>query len=368
MEFTHTEERSMLADTLRRLIADKYPIETRHQSAESELGYSGEFWSECAELGLIGALFTEEAGGFGGAGFDISVVFEELGRGLVVEPFLATLLGGTALVKVGRIDLLEAIISGETRVAFAHYEPTSRYELADVTTTAQDKDGSWILSGQKSYAYNANSADFIVVTARTSGEVDDENGISLFLVPKDVEGLTVRSYPTLDGYRAAEISLDGVSLSGEALLAEDAFGIIEEVISAGAFASAAEAVGASDVAAELTLDYLKTRTQFGRPIGTFQALQHRMADMMIEIEQLRSSLINASDRFDKDRATREWAVSAVKTLAGQTGRLVSEETIQLHGGIAMTWEYAAGHYAKRLVMIDHMFGDSDHHLERAVAL
>ena len=369
MDFNHTEERQMLADTVGRFVQDKYAIDVRHKIVDMESGYDPEVWAEMAELGLIGALFSEEAGGFGGAGFDIMVVFEQLGRGLVVEPFLPQLLAGTVLAKCGRTDLIEEVIAGTTLFAFAHGEPKSRYDLAHVETTATKDGDGYVLSGDKAVVLGGDAADHLVVSARLSGGPKDREGIALFLVPGDA--VEKRGYPTADGYRAAEIRLEGVRVPADALLADDGIALIEEAHARGIVAVCAEALGAMQVAADMTLDYLKTRKQFGVVIGKFQALAHRMADMLTEIEQARSIVINAAGNLDGEtRATweRDWHVSAAKNFIGRAGKLVAEDSIQMHGGIAMTWEYAVGHYAKRLTMIDAMFGDTDHHLERCMKL
>ena len=371
MNFTHTEERQMLAETVERFVRDKYAIDARHKLVEHETGWSREVWAEMAELGLVGALFPEEAGGFGGAGFDVMVVFEQLGKGLVVEPFLPCLLGGTALLggSDAQRDMLEGVIGGETLLALAHGEPQSRYDLRDVQTTAKRDGEAWVLDGAKAVVLGGEAADHIVVSARTAGERKDASGISLFLVPGDA--VETRGYPTADGYRAAEVRLDGVRVGAAALIGTEGEGlaIVERAQGAGIVAVCAEALGAAEVAADMTLDYLKTRKQFGVVIGKFQALAHRMADMLTEIEQARSLVINAAAHLESDDAfERDWHLSAAKNMIGRTGKLVAEESIQLHGGIAMTWEYAVGHYAKRLIMIDAMFGDTDHHLERCMRL
>ena len=371
MNFSHTEERQMLAETVERFVRDKYAIDARHKLVEHETGWSREVWAEMAELGLIGALFPEEAGGFGGAGFDIMVVFEELGKGLVVEPFLPCLLGGTALLSGsdGQRALIEDVIGGETLVALAHGEPQSRYDLADVQTTATRDGDGWVLGGAKAVVLGGEAADHLVVSARTGGERKDANGVSLFLVPGDA--VERRGYPTADGYRAAEVRLDGVRVSADALIGPEGEGlvIVERAQAAGIVAVCAEALGSMQVCADMTVDYLKTRKQFGVVIGKFQALAHRMADLLTEIEQSRSLVINAAAHMaDEDAFERDWHLSAAKNMIGRAGVLVAEESIQLHGGIAMTWEYAVGHYAKRLVMIDAMFGDTDHHLERCMRL
>jgi len=374
MNFDLTEERQMLQDTLRRFLRDRYDTAARNKILESDAGMSAEIWSELAELGVIGALFTEEQGGFGGKGFDIAVVFEELGRAGVVEPFLDTaVLAGGLIADLGddaQQAHIETIIGGGLQLAFAHGEPTSRYDLTHVGTTAKDNGGEIVLNGRKAVIVNAEAADMLVVSARESGSVGDVDGISLFLVPKDAKGLTVQGYAMLAGGRAAEVTLDDVTLPASARLgaAGQASAAIEARIAAANVAQTAETLGAMDTACALTKEYLGTRKQFGRPIGTFQALAHRMADLLIEMEQARSAVIIAAGHLEGDRATRERHISAAKNLMGRVGRLVGEESIQLHGGIAMTQEYELAHIAKRIIMADHRFGDTDHHLERFIAL
>lgn len=374
MNFEHTEDRRMLADSLGRFVKEQYAFETRDRIARSAQGYSPEMWRQFADLGVIGALFTEANGGFGGAGFDIAVVFEALGRRLVVEPFLGSaVLAGGAIAAAGseaQRVLLAEIISGTCIAAFAHNEPDARYELAHAQTRAERAGDGWVLNGAKAVVQQGESADLFVVSARSAGAIDDEAGLSLFLVPAKAVGVSVRGYPTVDGGRAAEVALHGVRLGADALLgvAGAAFATIEKVVGTGLLALCAESLGAMDAAKEATLDYLRTRKQFGVPIGSFQALQHRMADLLLEIEQARSAVINAAAALDADRVTRERALSAAKFTIGRAGTLVAEEIIQLHGAIGMTWELPLAHYAKRLVMIDHLFGDEDHHLERYIAL
>jgi len=374
MNFDLTEERQMLQDTLRRFLRDRYDTETRNAILESEGGMSAEIWAELAELGIIGALFTEEQGGFGGKGFDLAVVFEELGRAGVVEPFLDTaVLAGGLIADLGNAAQqahVEEIISGTLQLAFAHGEPNSRYDLNRVTTTAKVQDGGIILRGRKAVVVNAEAADMLVVSARESGDVADEAGISLFLVPATSGGLTVQGYALLAGGRAAEVTLDNVRLPEEARLgtAGEAFASIEARIAAANTALCAETLGAMETATRLTQEYLGTRKQFGRPIGSFQALAHRMADLLIELEQARSAVILAAGHLEDDTLACERHISAAKNLIGRVGRLVAEESIQMHGGIAMTQEYELAHIAKRIVMADHRFGDTDHHLERFIAL
>ena len=335
---------------------------------------STEIWAQLAELGVIGALFSEEQGGFGGKGFDIAVVFEELGRAGVVEPFLDTaVLAGGLIADLGSEDQqahIEEIIAGSLQLAFAHGEPASRYDLTCVSTTATESGGEITLTGRKAVVVNAEAADMLVVSARESGGQHDADGISLFLVPRDAKGVTVQGYALLAGGRAAEVTLDDVTVPASARLGEagKAAAAIEARTAAATVAQTAETLGAMETACALTKDYLGTRKQFGRPIGTFQALAHRFSDLLIEMEQARSAVILAAGNLEEERGARERHISATKNLIGRVGRLVGEESIQLHGGIAMTQEYELAHIAKRIVMADHRFGDVDHHLERFIAL
>ncbi|AZQ52394.1 acyl-CoA dehydrogenase family protein [Burkholderia cenocepacia] len=377
MDFQHTEDRRMLADTLNRFIAEQYAFPVRDRIAQSAEGFDRAMWQRFAELGTVGALFAEADGGFGGAGFDIAVVFECLGRGLVVEPFLGALLAGRALSLAGgdaHRERLAALIDGSASAAFAHDEPSSHYELTTVRTRAERTAEGWVLTGAKGVVDQAAQAAFFVVSARTSGHDDDAAGIGLFVVPANAPGVSLRDYRKIDGGRAAEVRFDRVALPADAALGEpDGDGeagaeLLERVLGYGLLALSAEALGAMDVAKEHTLEYLRTRKQFGLPIGSFQALQHRMADLLLEVEQARSAVINAAAQLDAPRVVRERALAAAKFSIGRIGTLVAEESIQLHGGIGMTWELPLSHYAKRLVMIDHQLGDEDHHLARYIAL
>ncbi len=369
MDFTLTDDRRMLADTLERFLRDNYPIDRRHEIVASEKGWSPDMWARFAELGVIGALFGEENGGFGGAGTDLMVVFEALGRSLVVEPFLPTLLAGTVLSEAmgeAANENIEAAIAGEKLLAFAHGEPGSRYNLDHVETKAADN-GGWKLTGHKAVALGAGDADILVISARTSGSAAADNGISLFLVDPNSDGVTIRNFGTVDGYPAADIILEGAS--GELIGKQDAaLPVIEKAHATAMLAASAEALGAMEVAKDLTVEYMHTRKQFGVIIGKFQALQHRMADVLIEIEQMRSAVVNAAGHLNDQRKLREWYASAAKHMAGRIGRQVAEEAIQIHGGMGMTWEYPVGHYAKRIIMLDHVLGDTDHHLQRFIEM
>jgi len=374
MNFEHTEDRRMLADSLNRFIAEQYAFDARDRIAKSEHGFSKEIFQQFAELGVIGALFSEADGGFGGGGFDIAVVFEALGRGLVVEPLLGAVMVGEALSAAGsdaQKQKLGDIINGALVAAFAHDEAGAHYERTHVATRAERSGDGWVIHGAKAVVPQGERADLFLVSARTSGKLDDEAGISLFLVTAKTPGLTVRGCPAIDGGRVAELAFDGMKLGADALLGTEGQGhaTLERAIGRGVLALCAEAVGAMEAAKTATLEYLRTRKQFGTLIGSFQALQHRMADLLLEIEQARSAVINAAAAIDgADRVARERALSAAKFSIGRIGALVAEESIQMHGGIGMTWELPLPHYAKRLVMIDHQLGDEDHHLQRYIAL
>ncbi|RQH08976.1 acyl-CoA dehydrogenase family protein [Paraburkholderia dinghuensis] len=371
MHFQHTEDRRMLADSLDRFISEQYGIEARNQIAYSDQGFSRDMWQRFCELGIVGAFFDETVGGFGGRGFDIAVVFEALGRGLVVEPFLDALMVGRALAVSGndkQREMIAQLIEGARVVALAHDEPASRYESTRVTARAQRHGDRWKIDGVKGLVQQAEGADLLLVSARTSGADNDRDGISLFLVPRDAPGVSVRGHQRVDGGRAAEVVLDTVTLGADALVGAEGKGAetLEHAIGYGLLALVSEAVGAMEVAKAHTLEYLRTREQFGVKIGTFQALQHRMADLLLDIEQARSAAINAAAAVDAPGVERERSLSAAKYSIGQIGTRVAEEAIQLHGGIGMTWELPLAHYAKRLVMIDHQIGDSDHHLTRYI--
>ena len=367
MNFDLTDERQMLQDGLRRFLRDKYIPDLLKQIADSETGTSSDVWDGLAEMGVIGALFTEEQGGFGGAGFDLALVAEEMGRVGATDPLIDTgILGGGLIAALGNDDqqaMLEEIIAGTLQLALAHAEPGSRYDLSRVSTTATDGK----LTGRKAVVVNGGVADTLIVSARTAGDVADQDGISLYLVAADAPGLTRRSYPLTGGGHAAEITLDdtpGTLLGDEG----QAYAALATAHARATCAISAEAVGLMDAIRILTVDYLKTRKQFGQPIGKFQALQHRMADVLIEIEQARSAVINLAGHLEAEPAVRDVHVAATKTLIGQVARLVAEESIQMHGGIGMTEEYGLAHLAKRLVMVDHRFGDTLYHMDRFIAL
>jgi alkylation response protein AidB-like acyl-CoA dehydrogenase len=365
MDFLLSDEQRMLSETLNRFLHDSYPLEKRHEITRSGQGYSREIWRQFAELGAIGAMFGEEHGGYGGTGGDLAVLFEALGRALVVEPFLPVLLAGRLIAERGnggQRALLEEAISGGRLLALAHGEAESRYSLDAVTASAKRHGGAYTITGRKSVVLGGSFADTLIISARIApGE------IALFLVNPSQAGIRISGYKTVDGYAAAEIRLENAAADplGEE---SDASAAIEKAFAFAAVACCAECLGAVQKAKDLTVEYMHTRKQFNVPIGSFQALQHRMVDLLIEIEQLHSAVISAAGSLDAERTLRERRVSAAKHLAGRVGRQVAEEAIQIHGGMGMTWEYPVGHFAKRIVMIDHLFGDTDHHLARYIEM
>lgn len=371
MDFEQPEERRMLADTLERYLAGRYDFTARQKIATSTEGYSPEQWRQLIDLGAVSVLFPETAGGLGGDAFDVSVVFESLGHWLVVEPFLDTLMVGRALIAAGQTQRLATLLTGERIAALAHGEPGGHYEATHVTTTARHNGDHWILNGSKAVVRGAERADWFLVSARTGGEPDAADGITLFAVPRTAAGVHVRGYARIDGGRAGDVTLENVSVPGDAVVGDvgEAAKRLQAATQWGLLALCSESVGAMDVAQRQTVEYLHTRKQFGVPIGSFQALQHRTVNVLIEIEQARSSVINAAAALNGgDALSRRKAVSAAKYTVGHVGTHVAEECIQMHGAIGMTWELPLAHYAKRLVMIDHELGDEDYHLERYIEL
>ncbi|HEY0420411.1 MAG TPA: acyl-CoA dehydrogenase family protein [Acetobacteraceae bacterium] len=374
MDFELSEDQRLLGDSLGRLLGDRYGFNARRGFQKEDHGWSEALWSQYAELGLLGLPFAEEHGGFGGGPVDVMLVMEAFGRVLALEPYLATVvLGGTALKLAGsaaqKSELLPAVVDGSLKLAFAHGEQQARYDLSNVLTTAKRANGGWVLNGAKSVVLHGDCADRLVVSARTEGERDDAEGLSLFLVDASAAGLARRGYPMRDGTRAAEISLTNVHVADADMLgaAGQGFPTIRRVTEAGIAAMGAEVVGAMQAMHAMTLDYLKTRTQFGRPIGENQALQHRAADMLVAMEQGRSlSMLAAMMVEEENEAERARNISMAKVGVGQSGRFVSQNAVQLHGGIGMTEEYAIGHYFRRVMVFEHSFGDTAHHL-RALA-
>ncbi len=367
MDFDLSDEQRLLKDSVDRLIADQYGFEQRKKYLAEPGGWSAALWNQYAELGLLGLPFEESLGGFGGGASEMMLVMEAFGRGLILEPFFATVvLGGGLIDRAGSAEqrkaLIPAITQGKLRLALAHLERHSRWNLADVATTARKQGGGWVLDGTKGVVVHGDCADKLLVSARVSGAQRDRDGIGLFLVDAAAPEVTRRGYPTQDGLRAAEVTLaaapaEAVGEPGKSLA------MIEHVVDAATAALCAEAVGVMARMQEITLEYLKTRQQFGRPIGSFQALQFRAVDMLTALEQARSMAMFATVMANEADATeRRRSISAAKVQIGRSGKLIGQESVQLHGGIGMTMEYQVGHYFKRMTMIEQMFGDADHHL------
>jgi pimeloyl-CoA dehydrogenase small subunit len=372
MDFELTDEQRLLRESVDRLLADHYSFGQRRGYLAEPEGWSTHLWSRYAEQGLLGLPFHEDYAGFGGGPIEIMLVMEAFGRVLALEPYLATVvLSGTALRLAGseaqKGEFLPRIADGSLILAFAHGERQARYDLSDVLTTAKPTARGWLLDGAKSVVAHADSAEQLIVSARVAGERDDPDGIGLFLVDAKANGVARRSYPMRDGSRAAEISLSRVEVEPDAVLGAPgkAMPVIERVVEAGIAATSAEAVGAMEAMHAMTLEYLKTRQQFGRPIGQNQVLQHRAAEMLIALEQGRSMAMLATMMVDEpDPEERARNIAMAKIGVGRASRFVAQNAIQLHGGIGMTEEYAVGHYFRRCMVIEHTFGDPAYHLSR----
>ncbi len=371
MDFTLNEEQRMLDDSVAKFLANDYDFETRQGYAASESGYSPDVWRQFAEFGWTAVPFSESDGGFGYGPLETMLIMHHFGRGLVVEPYLANVvLAGGALARTGSAEQktrwLEPLIGGELQTALAHTEPQSRYRLADVATSAAPEgDDAFVLSGHKGVVLNGGNAELLIVSARTSGAQSDETGVSLFAVPANADGVSVRRYATVDGQTAAEISLDGVRVSRDRLLgeADAAYPALDAVFGNAILAVCAEAVGIMRILTDKTVEYSKSRVQFGVPIGSFQALQHRMVDMLTACEQSYSLLLWAT-MLAADGGDAARAASSLKYQIGTAGKRVGQEAVQLHGGMGVTWELDVAHYFKRLTAIGQLFGNADHHLDR----
>jgi pimeloyl-CoA dehydrogenase small subunit len=372
MDFDLTDDQRLLGDSVTRLLAAEYGFEQRKALLKTPTGFSEKLWSQYAELGLLGLPIPEDYGGFGGGPVDVMLLMQAFGRHLVLEPYLATVvLGVTALRLAGteaqQGEILPEVAAGTMKLAFAHYERQARYDLTDILTTAKPNAGGFVLEGAKSVVLHGDCADRLIVSARTSGGRDDAGGLSLFLVDANAPGLARRGYALRDGTRAAELSLSGVQVPRDALLGEvdNALPTIQRVVEAGIAATSAEVIGNMEAMQAMTLDYLKTRQQFGKPIGDNQALQHRAAEMLVAMEQGRSmAMLAAMSLEEVDAAERARSISMAKVGVGQAGRFVSQNAVQLHGGIGMTEEYAVGHFFRRVMVIEHLFGDTATHLDR----
>ncbi len=372
MDFEPSDDQRLLLESVSRMLTDTYSFAQRKTYLAAPEGYSTAMWARFAEQGLLGVPFAEDYGGYGGGAQEIMLVMQAFGRVLVLEPYLATVVLGGGAVRIAGTDaqkkaILPAICEGNLKMAFAHSERQARYDLTDVVTTAKRDGDAWVLDGSKTVVQHGDAADKLVVSARTSGERYDTDGITLFLVDTAAPGLARRSYATRDETRAADISLGNVRVTDADVLGEVGKGlaIIQAVIDAGIAATAAETVGAMEAMNDMTLEYSKTRVQFGAPIGTYQVVQHRMSDMFMTQEQGRSMAMLATMMMDEeDPAIRAHNMAMAKVGVGQAGRYVSQSAVQMHGGIGMTEEYAVGHYFRRCMVMERLWGDPAYYLQK----
>jgi alkylation response protein AidB-like acyl-CoA dehydrogenase len=371
MDFEFTQEQQQFSDALRRWMEKDYTFEHRKKILHSETGVSSDAWNTLAELGMTALPVPEEQGGFNGSAVDMMVVMKEIGRGLVVEPYLATALGAQFLKLAGKQEsLLEQVATGELKLAAAVGEKQARFDLFDITTTAAASGDGYVINGTKVVVIHGGQADQLIVSARSSGAQRDTGGISLFLVPANAAGVNRRDYRTIDGQRAADIRFENVQVPASALLgaAGEGWEILDAAADYGVTLLCAEAIGAMEALNASTLEYLKTRQQFGVPIGKFQALQHRMAEMFMQYQQASSMATLAAVKVaSSDAVERRRTVSAAKARVGQAARFVGQQAVQLHGGMGVTDELPAAHHFKRLTMIEQTLGDTDYHLARFVA-
>ncbi|MEN9683672.1 MAG: hypothetical protein RLZZ427_1423 [Pseudomonadota bacterium] len=372
MDLSYTETQEMLRDTLARFLADTYDFETRKKMLARPEGRDPGIWKALSsELGLTCAPFAEEHGGMGGGAIENMIMMEELGKVIAVEPWLQTVvIGGGALKAAGGAladATIPAIISGDAVIAFAYAEPQGRYNLADIGTTAKQDGAGYVLNGHKAVVYAAPWATHLLVTARTGGNRRERAGVELFLIDANSPGISRRDYPTVDGFRASEVYFENVAVPGEALLS-GGIDLVERVVDEASMAVCAEATGISRTMLAQTVDYTKQRKQFGQPIGRFQSLQHRMADMLVEGEQIASMTLMGTLKLDAPAAARKAAISMAKAKVSRSIKFVGQSAVQTHGGIGITMELAIGHYFKRATMIEGQFGSADYHLERYEAL
>ncbi len=374
MNFDITQEQQLIKDSVARFVADNYDLESRMTASASKAGFSADHWATFGELGWLGLPFAEADGGFDGNEIDTMLVMEEFGKGLVLEPYFASIiLGGGALRRGAneklRQQLIPGVIAGETKLALAYAELQARFDLHDLTTTARKDGGDYLLNGTKSMVQNAATADYLVVSARTSGGQIDTAGISLFLVPNNAPGLSRDDFPTVDGLRASEVKLADVRVTADTLLGELDKGhdILRAVANDGILALAAEAVGAMAILNEDTVAYTQEREQFGHPMSDFQVVQHRLVEMFMEYEQCKSLLYRATLESVQNAPSSQRTIHALKHLIGKAGIFIAENAVQLHGGMGVTEELRVGHYFKRLLVIDAQFGNADYHLQQFAA-
>ena len=371
MDFSLSEEQQLLKDSITQFVDKDYQFDIRQKNVSSDLGYSSEFWKTFADLGWLGMPFSEEDGGYNGGPTDLMVIMESLGRGLVVEPYIPNVvLAGGLISRLGsseqKSNLLPKIISGENQMSVAFSEPQSRFNLSDVITSAKKDSDNYILDGYKSVVMNGPSSNFIIIVARTSGKQLEKKGLTLFLLDPSLEGVSLRNYSNVDGSKASEVTLESVTVSSSTMLGKEgeAYNSLEEVIDLATLAISAEAIGIMEKMNEITLEYTKTREQFGETLSSFQALQHRMVDTFMAYEQTKSLLLMCAAKLTDKTEDASKSVSALKYQVGIAAKHVGEESVQLHGGMGVTDETNIGHYFKRLTTIRAIFGNTDYHLKR----
>jgi alkylation response protein AidB-like acyl-CoA dehydrogenase len=374
MNFELSEEQKLIQDSVARFVQDNYELEARRTLSEKNPGFSREHWSAMAELGWLALPFAEADGGFGGNQIDVMVVMEQFGKGLVLEPYLASIVMGGGTVKRGgdalRAEVLPGVIDGSRQLALAYAEPQSRFDLHDVATTAKRDGDGFVINGHKSMVLHAATAHQLVVSARTSGGQIDTGGVSLFVVDADADGVRRDDFPTVDGLRASEIGFKNVKVAADRVIGEvdGGYDVLRAVANDAVLALCAEAVGIMEMLYKSTVAYTQERVQFDHPLSDFQVLQHRMVDMFMEYEQCKSLLYRATmETAQGDADTAQRTIHALKHLVGKSGIFIGENAVQLHGGMGMTEELAIGHYFKRILVIDSQFGNADHHLERFAA-
>ena len=375
MDFTFNEEQSLIQDQVDQFVQKEYDWETRQSLSNSDLGFGNDNWQKFAELGWLGISVSENSGGFGGSAIESMLIMEAFGKGLVVEPFLETVIMSAGLIddhgsEAQKSSILEPAIAGEMHLALAYAEPQSRFNLSDVVTDAKVDGDNFILNGYKSVVMNGPSANKIIVSARTSGSQLDQNGITLFVVDTDSEGIEKTNYKTVDGRRASDIGIENVVVSKEDIVGEvdGGFQLLDSAIDKAILAISAEAVGAMEVLYKTTVEYTKTREQFGTAIGKFQVLQHRMVDMFMEYEQCKSLLYMATMKHEEGAPDAKKAISGLKYQVGKAGKFIGQQAVQLHGGMGVTDELNVGHYFKRLTTVGTIFGNTDYHLKKYSSL
>ncbi len=375
MDFTFNEEQTLIQDQVDQFIQKEYDWETRQSLSNSDLGFGDDNWQKFAELGWLGISTSEECGGFGGSAIESMLIMEAFGKGLVVEPFLETIIMCGGLIDEHGTDqqkssILESAIEGKMHLAMAYAEPQSRFNLSDVVTEAKEDGDSFVLNGYKSVVMNGPSANKLIVSARTSGAQLDENGITLFLIDGDAEGLNKTNYKTVDGRRASDLTIENVKVTKDNIIGQinDGFTLLDSSIDRAILAISAEAVGAMEVLYKTTVEYTKTREQFGTSIGKFQVLQHRMVDMFMEYEQCKSLLYMATMKQEEGSIDSKKAISGLKYQVGKAGKFIGQQAVQLHGGMGVTDELNVGHYFKRLTTIGTIFGNTDYHLKKYSSL